>query len=655
MKWNFNNREEYYNQRIHQLKKLNISLLALFVSLVLISWKAPQENTVKTHARHVPERADDFAWENDKVAFRVYGPALRSRPEDSGIDCWLKRVDYPIIDKWYLGNVNKKSYHRDHGEGYDPYHVGSSRGCGGLGLWLNDSLITSDTYTKYNIVKSEVKESIFVLTYEWTYNGDRYKEEKRVSIKLGDRLFSVVSTFWKNDNLAINLPLAIGIATHDGKATASASLEKGWMACWEKIDGFGLGTGVVLKPSRIKDYTLVNTDKKDDGHALFITATDKSGKLEYKAGYGWEKASEITSSEMWNAYLASQTNIFEPAEIVRRMEIAANWQIYNPAPNEDLEWHSAPFYVGLSDLYEISKNEKYLAYVNRIGEKHKWKIRERKYHADDHAVGYSYIKLFEHYKKPKMIAHVRKELDWILANPPKHTIKGEDGKIRETYNRERWNWCDALYMAAPVWTSLGAVTGEEKYIDYMVQEWKQAHKWYWCEEESLYFHDKRDITKISPDGKRVFWARGDGWVIAALVEVLQYLPQDHPERHYFETIFKTMSKKLLAIQKTNGTWAPSLLDENHPAQDDISGSVFYVYGLAWGINNGLLNQADYELSVKKGWKALCDRQKVDGRLINIQPVGGYPVAFDPNNTSIFGVGGFLSAGSEVWKMLMPNH
>jgi rhamnogalacturonyl hydrolase YesR len=346
-----------------------------------------------------------------------------------------------------------------------------------------------------------------------------------------------------------------------------------------------------------------------------------------------------------------QAGVFDTTEIVNRLEKAADWQLNNPSEHGELEWHCAPFYMGLTDLFELTGDEKYIEQVKSVGQKNNWRIRDRRYHADDHAVGLSYIKLYQNFNNSAMIAPLIKEFDLILANPPQQTIKGDDGVVRLRYNRERWNWCDALYMAAPVWTGMGSVTGEKKYVDYMVQEWKQAHEWYWSEEDSLYFHDRRDIKKLSPTGKRVFWARGDGWVIAALVEVLQFLPKDHPERVYFETIFKKMAAKLIAIQKANGTWSPSLLDPYHPPQDDISGSVFYVYGLAWAVNNGLVDREEYEPFVRKGWRALCERQKEDGRLINIQPVGGYPVAFDPETTEIFGVGGFLSAGSEVWKMI----
>lgn len=254
-----------------------------------------------TYCRFVPERKDDFAWENDKVAFRAYGPALRSGEEDSGIDCWLKRVKYPIIDKWYKAG----NYHKDHGEGCDPYHVGSSRGCGGLGLWVDGRMVTSDTFKTWKILKCEREESEFALNYEYRVGDDTYLEEKKVTIRLCNRLFKVVSTFRKNDAPAVGLPIAVGITTHDGKAAVSKDVSAGWMACWESIEGFGLGTGVVMDPACIEQFKVVEGKAKDDGHALFIIKTDAEGQVEYHAGYGWEHAGEITTSEAWNKYLES--------------------------------------------------------------------------------------------------------------------------------------------------------------------------------------------------------------------------------------------------------------------------------------------------------------------------------------------------------------
>ncbi len=365
------------------------------------------------------------------------------------------------------------------------------------------------------------------------------------------------------------------------------------------------------------------------------------------------KIINLSLSLIFAVTLGLQAKELSPKKIEKRIEKAAQWQMANPCRYGELEWHVAPFYTALTDLFEVTNDETYLEYVKVIGETNDWKIRTRPYHADDHAVGLAYIKLAQHYGDTSMLSAVKKELDWILANPPKKYIQ-EDGAMRKTYNRERWNWSDALYMAPPVWAAMADATGDAKYVEYLVQEWMQSHEWYWCVEEDLYFHDRRDITKISPAGKRVFWARGDGWVLAGLVEMLQYLPQDHPDREFFISVFNKMSAKLLAIQKDNGTWAPSLLDAANPAQDDISGSVFYVYGLAWGINNGILDAATYRSAVERGWLALCERQDKAGRIKNVQPVGGYPESFDPNNTEIFAVGGFISAGAEIWKMLKNN-
>ena len=140
------------------------------------------------YARFVPERADDFAFENDKVAFRVNGPALAESAENNGTDCWFKRVDYPIINKWYKGAEQSQSYHEDHGEGYDPYHVGSSLGCGSTALWQSqagsngDHLIQPNVYIAYKENKQTNNPTIFTLDYLYP-NG--IHESKRITLNKG--------------------------------------------------------------------------------------------------------------------------------------------------------------------------------------------------------------------------------------------------------------------------------------------------------------------------------------------------------------------------------------------------------------------------------------------------------------------------------------
>lgn len=140
---------------------------------------------------------------------------------------------------------------------------------------------------------------------EWEYAGDKYEENKQISIRLGERLFKSVSTFWKNGELATGLPVAIGITTHDEQADVSKDLSQGWMACWETIEGFDLGTGVVMDPSAIDKFIHLATIEADMSHALLITKTDDNGQVEYRAGYGWERAGEIKTLEDWQSHLTS--------------------------------------------------------------------------------------------------------------------------------------------------------------------------------------------------------------------------------------------------------------------------------------------------------------------------------------------------------------
>lgn len=259
-----------------------------------------------TFARYVPERSDDFAWENDLIAFRAYGPALRAGAENAGVDCWLKRVNYPIINKWYSQALNeKKSYHEDHGEGLDNYHVGSSAGCGSTSLWLNGERQALETYTKWEIISSTPAETVFVLHYQHELNGSVYQEQKKITIKLGQRLYKAESTFWQDGKLAKNLPITIGISTHDEKAIPQANIAKGWLTGWEHLGSSELGTAIVMDPTRIDEFKVILSEgKKDHGHALYLTHTDDNGAISYYAGYGWKKAGDITSIDQWHSYLA---------------------------------------------------------------------------------------------------------------------------------------------------------------------------------------------------------------------------------------------------------------------------------------------------------------------------------------------------------------
>lgn len=256
-------------------------------------------------ARFVPERQDDFAWENDKVAFRVYGPAAPQKGHSSGIDAWFKKVDYPIINRWYDNFVNGISYHKDRGEGYDPYHTGISRGIGGNAIWVNDTAYYAHNFISYEVLKSGGKETEFTLQYEFDTPLGVVHESRTISLKLGDQLFKVKSVFTLDGKPAV-LPIAIGVATHDEKAKVSFNKSKGRIAAWEVMDDLGVGTGALMNPKKVKDIKHIPSEKKDESHIWIFTSTGKKGKLTYRAGFAWEGAKEITTTGAWDKYLDAQ-------------------------------------------------------------------------------------------------------------------------------------------------------------------------------------------------------------------------------------------------------------------------------------------------------------------------------------------------------------
>ena len=300
--------------RLPQLRSVIASLCAitgLMVALPPLSAQSTAtastgtEHTPATGCRFVPERKDDFAWENDQVAFRAYGPALRAGPEDSGIDCWSKRVPYPIIDSWYSGEKRGLSYHKDHGEGYDFYHVGSSRGCGGLALWIDDQMVLSGAFVAWRVIERSPQRSVFELDYLYpaAAGATPIAETKRISIRLGEPFCRVDARFTRAGQPVSDLAIAIGITTHDGKARATLRPENRWIACWETIDGEGMATGVVLAPGFPVTTREVKQAKKDASHALLLTRTNAAGVVSYHTGFAWTKAGRIHSPEEWAAQL----------------------------------------------------------------------------------------------------------------------------------------------------------------------------------------------------------------------------------------------------------------------------------------------------------------------------------------------------------------
>ena len=269
---------------------------------LLVARERTSVQKVMAFGRFVPERQDDFAWENDKVAFRVYGPAAPLEGHSSGVDAWFKRVDYAIVNKWYQGHLDGISYHVDHGEGYDAYHTGVSRGVGGSAIWIDGKAYAAHTFTDFEVIESGGEQVVFELLYEWRTPIGHITENKTVSLELGSQLYEVESEFML-DGKPAPVPVAIGLTTQDEKARATQNKQTGRISTWETLDDFGLGTGALVDPALVKEIRHTPSDVKDESHIWIITESDDTGRLSYRAGFAWEADGEIVTPEAWHEYL----------------------------------------------------------------------------------------------------------------------------------------------------------------------------------------------------------------------------------------------------------------------------------------------------------------------------------------------------------------
>ena len=334
-----------------------------------------------------------------------------------------------------------------------------------------------------------------------------------------------------------------------------------------------------------------------------------------------------------------------PADVLALMEKAADWQIANPSKHATTDWTQAAYYAGAMALAEISKSPRFHDAMLKMGEGNQWKLGARPYHGDDHAVAQTYTELYFKHKDPKMLAPTIAGFDYVMTHPLDENL-AFIGKQKN----DRWAWCDVLFMAPPAFVRLAVATGNKSYTDYMVDHWWKTSAYLYDKDEHLYYRDSTYFDKREANGKKMFWSRGNGWVIAGLVRVLQYLPKDHPARAKFEQQFKEMSARLLELQQPDGFWHASLLDPVSFPIQETRGTGFDCSGLAWGVNTGLLDKAKYQPAVEKAWAAITSCLQPDGKLTHVQPIGADPKKFDENGTEVYGIGAFLLAGREIYRM-----
>jgi len=312
-------------------------------------------------------------------------------------------------------------------------------------------------------------------------------------------------------------------------------------------------------------------------------------------------------------------------------------------------WTRGVYYEGLMALYQIYPQEKYYRYALDWAEFHRWGLRNGNTtrNADDQCCGQTYIDLYNISADPEKIRNIKACMDMLV-----HTPQTDD-----------WSWIDAIQMGMPVLAKLGKLTGDKRYFDKMHQMYLFTRNNHgtiglYNSKEGLWWRDASFLPPYKePNGKNCYWSRGNGWVYAALVRVMETIPADEAHRAEYLADFLSMSEALKNCQREDGFWNVSLLDPSHFGGKETTGTSLFVYGMAWGINNGILDRNIYLPVVLKAWNALVkDAVHSNGFLGWVQGTGkepkdGQPVTYDKvPNFEDYGVGCFLLGASEIYKL-----
>ena len=320
------------------------------------------------------------------------------------------------------------------------------------------------------------------------------------------------------------------------------------------------------------------------------------------------------------------------------MKKVGDWQLRVGEANFNNDWTFAALYDGLLAASKTTGDPIYRGAVAKFAQSQRWKLANSRFpHADDMALGKAYTELYREDPKAIRIADTKAILDQLVVRP-------------DDPAKELWWWCDSLYMAPPVLARMSEITGDPKYDKYMDHEWDVTSNLLYSQEFHLFFRDASYLGQKQANGKPVFWSRGNGWVMGGLVKVLQALPLNDPSRPRYIEQLQEMAAEIAAIQSPDGLWRTGLLDPSAYRLPEISGSAFFTYAIAYGINEHILDREKFLPVVQKAWAGMLTHIYADGRLGSIQPVGERPGEFKPSASYVYGVGGFLEAGSELDRL-----
>lgn len=366
----------------------------------------------------------------------------------------------------------------------------------------------------------------------------------------------------------------------------------------------------------------------------------------------------LTASLLILSGMQAQAAVTKESQKVRKTieKVNDHWQTTH-SPEHNPFWDNAAYHTGNMEAYALTGNEKWLDYSQKWAEHNNWKgatsndrskwkynygeTPEHVLFGDWQICFQTYADLYNILPDDKKIRRAREVMEYEMSTP----------------QNDYWWWADGLYMVMPVMTKLYNITGNNKYLDKLYEYILVSDSIMFDKDENLYYRDAKYVwpKHKSANGKKDFWARGDGWVLAGLAKVLKDLPADYKHRKFFEDKFVNMADAVVAMQQPEGYWTRSMMDPEHAPGPETSGTAFFTYGLLWGVNNGYLKDPKYLEAAKKGWNYLQNTAlQKDGSVGYVQPIGEKAIpgqVVDKNSTSNFGTGAFLLAACEYVRNL----
>ncbi|MBQ0021011.1 MAG: glycoside hydrolase family 88 protein [Bacteroidales bacterium] len=623
----------------------------------------------------------DIAWENDRCAYRMYSSVLLSSEPNTGngVDLWVKKKPTPVITQMY----SLSNYHNESEYGVDAFSVNGKRlGVGGVSHVVNGKLVIHNPHNKCEVLENGALHSAFKLTYNnLDVNGVKYTKTLLVETRAGSLLNKATVCYTPvAGGSAAPFKLAVALYQHtdmssvkpEGVAYTDVPGVIGWAE--RQSEGSVTSTGARF----YQGACMLDADSKTEviDHHLCLTTDYMPGTyLTYYFGGGWSVFPEgdFACDEDWFDALDNFSDeIHHPVaetswngdlplkDDVRGILDMANlhWQTTHPTHGDHF-WNRAVYHTGNMAAYEVTHDQGYLDYSLAWAEhnkywgqtgtdKSRWKYTygesaDYVLFGDNQICFQVYADLYKLLGGEEKIARAREVIEYQMS----------------TKAKDYWWWVDGFYMVMPVMTKLYNITGNELYLEKLHEYWHWGTDLMWDDEESLYYRDKDYVYPAhkTNSGGKDFWARGDGWIMAALPRVLSELPADDKYRDEYIATYRRLAEALRNCQRTdvngNGYWCRSLLEEAYAPGYETSGTALITFGMLWGVNNGILDETVYGSTIERAWKYLTEvALQDDGTVGYVQPIGSNAAPgtyIRADQTADFGVGAYLLACSEMMR------